>query len=365
MTRLLLAAVVAAIVPSAGALQPEQLPPGPLPGKVAHGRFPDSVRDVRVLLSAGHGYARVRLLVARGRQDQLCLSAIAGRQRRARFQCMAGWDRPPLLARVGVGGRSRARPDWLSVVGLVRPDVHSVSIESGRFASTKLRLHSFRGFPWRAFAVPPARGQAQAESVRALDAAGGVMQRIDTSWAYRSPCMRKRKECTRSERRGRWSDARDPHGEADGGFGRRAGGLRAKRLASDHPVVRQLIAAQPFSLGPVARWTRCNGRRIGAVVQLRLSRPVDFEGDVPVYGNSIDTAYLEGTAHVRLGSVVAFSVYVDLNRTKVVGIIPEDDTLDGRAGGRPRPTFDIKIVGEMRPAGGPDQGKPCETKPGA
>jgi hypothetical protein len=98
---------------------------------------------------------------------------------------------------------------------------------------------------------------------------------------------------------------------------------------------------------------------------LRLGRPVDFEGDVPVYGNSIDTAYVEGTAHMRLGGVVFFRVYVDLNRSKVVGIIPEDDALDGRAGGRPRPTFDIKIVGEMRPAGGSDQGKPCETKPGA
>jgi hypothetical protein len=364
-TRLLLAAAVAAIVPSAGALEPEHLPPGPPPGKVAHGRFPDSVRDVRVLVSAGHGYARIRLLIARGRQDQLCVSAIAGRQRRARFQCMAGWDRPPLIARVGVGGRSRARPDWLSVVGLVRLEVDSVTVESERIASSKLRLRGFPGFPWRAFTVRPARGQAQAESVRALDTAGGVMQRIDTSWAYRSPCMRKRKECTASERRGRWSGARDPYGDAEAGFVRRAGGSRAKRLATDHPIVRQLIAAQPFSMGSVALWTRCNGRRIGAVVPLRLSRPVDFEGDVPVYGNSIDTAYLEGTAHMRFGGVVFFRVYVDLNRSKVVGIIPEDDTLDGRAGGRPRPTFDIKIVGEMRPAGGPDQGKPCETKPGA
>lgn len=365
MKRLLLSAVVAALVPPAPALQPERLPPGPLPGRAAHGRFPDSVRDVRALVSTGHGYARTRLLIARGRQDQLCVSAIAGRQRRARFRCDTGLDRPPLLARVGVGGRSRARPDWLSIVGLVRPEVDSVSVESGRFASTKLRLRGFPGFPWRAFAARPRRGRDQAESVRALDPARGVMQRVDTSWVYRSPCMQKRRGCSPAQRRGRWSDARDPYGEAEAGHGRRVAGLRAKRLAADHPVVQALTAGQPFSAGAIALWSRCNGRRIGAIVPLRLSRPVDFEGDVPVYGNSIDTAYLEGTAHMRLGSVVAFMVYVDLNRKKVVGIFPEDDSLDGRAGGRPAPTFDIKIVGEMRPAGGPDQGKPCETKPGA
>jgi hypothetical protein len=58
-------------------------------------------------------------------------------------------------------------------------------------------------------------------------------------------------------------------------------------------------------------------------------------------------------------------IYLDLNRRKVVGIFPEDDTLDGREGGRPEPTFDFRPLGPLRPAGGPDQGKPCETKPGA
>jgi hypothetical protein len=318
-----------------------------------------------VLVSAGHGWRRTRLLIARGRQDQLCVAAIAAGRRRARFQCMAGWDRAPLIARLGVGGRSRAAPDWLSVLGLVRAEVDQVAYESWRFESSPVRLRSFPGFPWRAFALPPTRRADQPDSVRAFDAAGGVMQRVDTSWAYRSPCMEKRRGCTRSERRGRWSDARDPYFARQTPFVRRGGAKRSKQLAIAHPVVQQLIAGQPFSIDSVAEWSRCNGRRIGGVVPLRLSRPVNFEGDVPVYGNSITTAYLEGTAHIRVTDVVSFRVYVDLNRAKVVGIFPEDDSLDGRAGGRPAPTFDIKLIGEMRPAGGPDQGKPCETKPGA
>jgi hypothetical protein len=85
--------------------------------------------------------------------------------------------------------------------------------------------------------------------------------------------------------------------------------------------------------------------------------------DKPVHGDSKKTAYTEGMAHLRVEHGVFFRIYVDLNRNKVVGIYPEDDGLDGRDGGRPKPNFDIKLIGELRPAGGPDSGN-CGPKPG-
>jgi hypothetical protein len=347
----------------------ERLPPGPLPGKRIGGQFrvpgPESVRGVRELAVAGRTGTRTALLIARGRQDQLCLAVAVGASvRRATFRCLASLDHPPMLVRVGVGGNSRAKTDWLSVVGLVRREVKRVTLESDRFRNKDAELREWPGFPWKAFAVPPA-GEDEPYTVRARDGSRAVLQRIELSWASNAPCQETPKGCkTGAERRGRWSEARDPIAEAQGPFTNGKGGSRSKRLATDHPVVRQLIAGQAFSIEPVTLWRRCNGRLNGAVVPIRLSTPVTFEADVPVHGDSKKTAYTEGVAHLRVEHGVFFRIYVDLNRDKVVGIYPEDDGLDGRDGGRPKPNFDIKLLGELRPAGGPDSGN-CEPKPGA
>jgi hypothetical protein len=137
--------------------------------------------------------------------------------------------------------------------------------------------------------------------------------------------------------------------------------MRTKRIATEHPAIQQVIAGQPFSFGAVVLWTKCNGGLIGGVVSIRLSRPVNFEGDVPVRGYRNGSAYLEGVWRIRVENGIAFRVYVDLNREWVVGISPEDDSLDGREGGRPKPKLDYTLVAPLRPAGGPDSGD-CETK---
>ena len=185
MKRVLPVVVAAALLPSpAGALELERLPPGPLPGKPAPGKFSDSVRDVRELIAVGNRYQRTRLLIARGRSDQLCVAASTGARRRARFTCLASWDRPPLLVRLGAGGGSRAKTNWLSVVGLVRAEAAAVTVESDRFQSRAVRLQGAPGFPWKAFAVAPSRTDRPL-SVRARDGAGAVLQRIDLSDAFR------------------------------------------------------------------------------------------------------------------------------------------------------------------------------------
>ena len=219
--------------------------------------------------------------------------------------------------RLGAGGGSRAKTNWLSVVGLVRADTARVTIETDRFENRAVRLEAPPGFPWKAFALAPSRSDRPL-SVRARDAAGGVLQRVDLSWGFRAPCEERRKGCrTRAHRRGRWSAARDPLAAGQTPFIRGGGGARSKRIATDHPAVRQVVAGQPFSFDRVAHW----------------------------------------------GDVIGFRVYVDLNRKRVVGISPEDDSLDGREGGRPPPAIDYTVVQPLRPAGGRDSGD-CESKPG-
>ena len=196
MKRVLPVVVAAALLPSpAGALELGAPAAGPLPGKPAPGRFSDSVRDVRELIAVGQRYQRTRLLIARGRSDQLCVAAATGARRRARFTCLASWDRPPLLVRLGAGGGSRAKTNWLSVVGLVRAEAAGVTVESDRFENRAVRLQGAPGFPWKAFAVAAVahRRAAGSAALRARDAAGAVLQRVDLAWAYRAAVRGARK----------------------------------------------------------------------------------------------------------------------------------------------------------------------------
>jgi hypothetical protein len=191
-----------------------------------------------------------------------------------------------------------------------------------------------------------------------------VLQRVDLGWTHRPPCDEGRRSCrSGAQRRGRWSDARDPIAAHEAPYIRRRGGAHSKRIATDHPVIQQVVAGQPFSFYAVALWGKCGGGVIGGVVQIRLSRPVNFEGDVPVRGYRNGSAYLEGVWHLRVQNAIAFKVYVDLGRKRVVGISPDSDSLDEREGGRPPMTVDYTIVAPLRPVG-KDSGD-CEAKPGA
>jgi hypothetical protein len=353
-------------------LELERLPPGPLPGTQVRGDFRvpgvGKVSSARRLVTTGSGARRTALLVARGRHEELCFTAVAGaRVRRALFTCMQPWDRPPLLLRAGVGGRRKPVHHWTSLVGLVRSDVKQVVVESQQGGDPRQRppLRAWPGFPWKAFGTRPASRHHFPNSVWALDANRIAVQDIDLGWVYGPACGEGRASppCTARRRHsGPWSEVRDSLAERQSRFVRRGGGGRAKRLAFDHPALRAAVAGQPFSIDGVAEWSTCKGRRLGAVVEVRLSRPVLFEADVPVkeQDDTNRSAYLEGVAHMRIENAISFHVYVDLNRSKVVaigtGLTPPD--LTGRRPPRPRLT-EFKLITALQPAGGPNPGK-CE-----
>jgi hypothetical protein len=343
-------------------LTPERLPRGPLPGKQVRGSFRvphvSTIHFAHELVAAGRGERRTALLVARGREGQLCLTAVVGRRaRRASFDCLDAWDRPPLLVRVGVGGHTRRRADWIAAVGLVRRGVKRVSVESEGFARVKPRFRAWRGFPWRGFAAGPGRGRRKPYFVYAFDASRHQLEDVSLSWADRAPCDEP-EHCTGRERRaGRWSAARDPLAAQQSSRANGAFGKRALQIGFDHPTVRQLVADQAFALR-VAEWGKCNGDPIGVVAEIYLTRPASFEAELPAvsFQRTQATAYLEGIARWRITRNVWFHVHVDVNRQQVVAIFPEGEPPNVSGGAKWGTRIEFLGVGPLSPAGGPDSG---------
>jgi hypothetical protein len=360
-------------------LAPELLPPGPLPGKRVHGDFRGTglgqAREVREVAVAGRGSRRTALLIARGAQGQLCFAVTIGpRARRPSFTCLTRWDRPPLLLRVAIGGRARDLTDWFTLVGLVRQEVGRVSFESQRGSTKTIRLRAWGGFPWKAFAVTTRRRGDLPSSVLVRDAAGIPVQEAELGFVYGSPCRDRHsptrvvgektpKNCKGRRRVRAWSDERDPIAGAQAQRINRGVGTRSKRIAFDHATVRGLVSGQAFSIDSVILWTKCKGDGlIGAIVPIRLTKPVSFEGDVPFRGYEARSrsAYVEGVMHVRAQGLLSLWIAVDLHRRAVVGIefFPADF---GSVTEVPPPAIEKTIVQQPEPAGGPDSGN-CESK---
>jgi hypothetical protein len=277
-----------------------------------------------------------------------------------------------MLLRVGIGGRARDLTDWFALIGLVRQDVTRVTFDSqhGATPTKSLPLHPWKGFPWKAFAFTSSRRGDLPSTVYVRDVSGLSVQEINLGWVYGSPCedrhsptttvgVKTPAKCKGRRRLRAWSDERDPLGVRQAP----RSGTRAKRIGFDHPIVQSLVAGQAFSVEAVIRWEKCKGRGlIGAILQIRLTRPVTFEGDVPFtgYRASSHTAYVEGVKHVKAQGLLSLWVAVDLRRKAVVGfdIFPAD--FSGTAE-LPKPTIEQTIVQEPKPAGGPDSGN-CESR---
>jgi hypothetical protein len=331
-------------------------------------------RDVRELAVTGKGSRRTALLIARSETERLCFAVTVGRARAVRFTCLRRWDRAPMVLRVGIGGRARDLTNWFALIGLVRQEVERVTFETQTGVKRAVRVRKWNGFPWKAFAVTSRRRGDLPSTVYAHDGSGLVIQEFDLGWVYGSPCRDRHSdvavvgEKTPSKCKGRqrlraWSDERDPIAAAESPRIRRGLGSRSKGIAVDHPTVRTLIAGQAFAIESVALWTKCKGDGlIGAVVPIRLTKPVYFEGDVPFagYRASSRTAYVQGVMHVRAQGVLSLWIKVDLRSRTVVGIEFHPVELVPITEG-PRPTIETTVVQQPRPAGGPDSGD-CEHK---
>ena len=116
-------------------------------GKV--GRLPEEPFVV------GEGDRRIVLAPSRGRDGELCLKATASDGEGPSRRCLGPGSPDPVVAFVGLGGPSKKRVDWTSLIGLARGDVERVTLQLQSGPPRTLDLRSWPGFGWSGFLLEP------------------------------------------------------------------------------------------------------------------------------------------------------------------------------------------------------------------
>jgi hypothetical protein len=291
-------------------------------------------RSLRPIAHTGSGERRVTLYLGRTVRGETCVGAgvTAGEPR---VYCVRrGLEPPVLLLEAGGGVRAKG---WGAAVGLAGPDVGSVRVAWQSVTPRSLPLRPLPGTRWRLFAAGPF-GDARPDLVEAYGVDGRKLLDDAGLWLA-SPC--EQRNCARLGRQPSWTDVRaefpgSPAGAADDAVD------DALRLRA----VTRILAAHPAWLAEVTPWSRCNGTPLGYVVSFRFHRLATFTDTAPflTFGPG-PYSYREGVRETTVLRSPQLDVWVDLNRSEVVGV-------DGAAdGGFELP---LRLVREARPAGGPD-----------
>ncbi|HEY3184505.1 MAG TPA: hypothetical protein VGJ77_16810 [Gaiellaceae bacterium] len=318
--------------------------PGPPAPPLRAERAPASPPSGPIAADAGASVA-----VRAGAGGALCVVASARGARRA--DCLRAWDHAPVVLRLVVGGANHKREDWMAVVGLARAPVARVVLDPD-YMSRRLPLRPARGLRWRAFAAMTGRHDRPNMFV-AYDARGKKLWEIELSWSYNPPCMPKNDDiCADHPPPGAWAEVRDPVLDQSGAPQPET----MKRIVFAHPAVRRLVAGRQFFLDPLFGWQKCNGENIGGGVSIWFPYAVSFDGTIPVEETRDDAkvAYFTGRAHARASHVRAVDVWVDIRARKVVGIDLSGIAQESADGDVEQADVDLDVIGELRPAGGPD-----------
>jgi hypothetical protein len=221
-----------------------------------------------------------------------------------------------------------------------------------------VKLRSWPGFPWQAFAATSPRG-ALANSLTAYDQDDQPVVLVELSWSYDPPCFEDDvSACVVGGTEKAWAEARDPIHDESGAD------------ESDHslvfaqPAVRRILAGRTFFIGGSTGWVRCDGSSIGSVVSFRVWPPVSFTGEIPYHDYAKEgenVAYREGRAYVEAERVSSVEAWVDRSRHRVVGI--DLDAFDDTEGAlEDEPQIKIKKfepVEKAKSAGGHDDSSQC------
>ena len=323
-----------------GAFEPSTFVRAPLPGTRVTVRVPSSIvrASVRRLVVSRSGRDELPLYLARDRRGRLCIGTTGT------WECLRQIDAQPVFVFTLQGGHSNIR-DWGAVVGLAAPDVR-VAVEHANH-EVQLPLRRFAHFQWAVFASPMWRQRAP-DVLHFYDRAGHELSAFIDLAFVANPCGHAKADCTP---KAEWHNVGDPMQSGPGS----PLVERAKRIAFADPLVRRLLSGRRYSFGVPAKWSKCSGGTIGAVLDFHFA-PARFSEDWPSadYEAKSHTAYVQHVTHYAVRNVTQLDVSVDTNRGKVVGV---DPTNSNPVGPEPKVSpIPYYPVGRGLPGGGPDSG---------
>jgi hypothetical protein len=329
--RLALAALAVVVVgvsgcgSRSGASKPEPKPPNLLQSRDTVGRVPKEPFVV------GAGDRRIVLTPSGDQSGELCVKA-ATREGTTQRRCLGPGLPDPVVAFVGIGGRSEKRVDWASLIGLARADVARVTLRLQSGPPRTLELRRWAGFDWSGFSLEPGAGGTlsadliggrqpnRPNDLQAFDAKGRKLIDLELSWVY-GPCERNT-PCKGSDPPKKWQDVQDPFVGASGAD--RVESRVAKEIALRDPLVARLLSDRRYVFMPSSAWVDCANSSIGVVHEVYVADPIAYEGDFPFasYNHASGKAYDESVWHLAVGNATALLLNVDLHRKKVVGVDP-------------------------------------------
>jgi hypothetical protein len=285
-----------------------------------------------VSFAVGERNRRVVLEPTKDKTGELCVSASIADQPGTPPRCLGPGLPEPLVAFVGLGGKSAKRVDWTSLIGLARGDVDRVVLRLQSGPPRTLKLRRWPGFHWLGFTLEPgasgtdvvdrlgAREVNRPNELTAYDARGQTLMDLELSWVY-GPCEHDA-GCNVADTGKEWQDVQDPYVGASGAASEPS--RRAEELVLRDPLVARLLDGRRYAFMPSSDWQDCDGSSIGVVLEVNVSDPITYEGDFPFvsFNHKSGKPYFEGIWHLAVRNATLLDISVDLRRSKVVMVDP-------------------------------------------
>jgi hypothetical protein len=305
--------------------EPKAKPPNLLRTGTSVGRIPKEPFVV------GEGDRKSVLVASRDAAGELCVKATASNGRGTDRRCLGPGLPEPLVAFVGIGGRSEKKVDWASLIGFARKDVVRVSLRLQGGPRRTLKLRHWPGFDWAGFSLEPGAGGTMVvdalgnkdinrpNDLQAFDAKGRMLMDLELSWVY-GPCE-KDTPCGAVPLKP-WQDVQDPFVGASGADP--AASQRAKEVAMRDPLVARLLSGRRYVFMPSSDWVDCDNSRIGVGLEVYVADPIDAEEDFPFvsFNHKSGKPYYQAIWHLSVRNATDILLSVDLRKRRVVEVDP-------------------------------------------
>jgi hypothetical protein len=306
--------------------EPEAKAPDPLSTVEKVGRLPEEP------LVVGEGERQIVLTPSRGPDGELCVKATTSGGESTPRRCLGPGPPDPVVAFVGLGGPSKKRVDWTSLIGLARGDVERVTLQLQSGSHRTLDLRRWPGFGWSGFSLEPGASGAMSvdmlgrkevnrpQLLQAFDAKGRMLMDLELFWVY-GPCE-SNAGCEGPVPMKRWQDVQDPFVGESGAESQAS--RRAKEIALRDPLVGELLSGRRYVFSPAGDWIDCDNSRIGVFFEIHVADPINYAGDFPFlsFNHKSGEPYYQGIWHLSVRNATDILVHVDLLQNRVAEVDP-------------------------------------------